>query len=273
MSLVSLNSVQFAVNYSHEAVNLADAGEIQFDLCKLPAWPDLVRQVHPKYPGYIHFNLAAGDGSLERVNWAELVELQEYTNTLNCNLHLVAPQGYDLSSKVQYQAALDCIVRDVAFVCQRIGAQRVIVETYPMYSLGREWLLPAVEPSSVNHIVDETGCGFLLDLAHCRLTAATLHMPEQEYISALPVKALRELHIVGVGEVNGVWMDHFPMTPPDWDCLDWSLGKITQGEWRTPEIAALEYGGLGEVFRWRTKAEVLRTEVPAIWRRLKGQVI
>jgi hypothetical protein len=52
----------------------------------------------------------------------------------------------------------------------------------------------------------------------------------------------------------------------DWEVLDWALKNIKDGKWRKPKIVAFEYGGVGEVFAWRTNIDILQTQVPLLYR-------
>jgi uncharacterized protein len=55
------------------------------------------------------------------------------------------------------------------------------------------------------------------------------------------------------------------MTEEDWDFLDWALGRIRAGAWRTPEIVAFEYGGVGPTFEAMTVREELAAQVPRLY--------
>jgi uncharacterized protein (UPF0276 family) len=110
----------------------------------------------------------------------------------------------------------------------------------------------------------------LLDLAHARITADTLGIDVKDYIKSLPLDRLVEMHITGVQKHNGVLTDHFGLDQKDWEILDWALKQIQAGLWRNPEILAFEYGGVGEVFAWRTRVEVLESQVPRLYRAVHG---
>jgi hypothetical protein len=85
-----------------------------------------------------------------------------------------------------------------------------------------------------------------------------------DYIDRLPMERLRELHLTGLRRYHGLITDHFELGDPDWQAAEWALQQILSGEWRQPEIIALEYGGVGDVFGWRTQSEALLAQVPRL---------
>ena len=96
-------------------------------------------------------------------------------------------------------------------------------------------------------------------------------MNETAHLAGLPVENLRELHITGIGPHEGCLVDHMEMQAADWVLLDWALEQIRAGLWAVPGVAALEYGGIGEPFRWRSQKSVLAEQVPQLYRRLRGK--
>ena len=165
-------------------------------------------------------------------------------------------------------------------VVARFGAERVVVEND--HSGGRN-LPAAYRPDVICRLVEETGCGFLLDVAHARIAARHLGLDVRPYIEALPVGRIREMHITGVqffdtawaerlrqaGEDESVirfcagrWMDHLPMTEEDWDLAAWALDRIRSGAWARPWVVAFEIGGVGPFFGATTDAGALARDIP-----------
>ena len=90
----------------------------------------------------------------------------------------------------------------------------------------------------------------------------------QAYLNAMPVDALRELHVVGIlPDKNefGVREDHFAMTDDDWAVAEWAVAQIRAGRWREPETMAFEYGGVGELFDWRSETDVIAAQAPRLY--------
>jgi uncharacterized protein (UPF0276 family) len=51
------------------------------------------------------------------------------------------------------------------------------------------------EPGFITAVVERTGAGLLLDLAHARVSAARMRMPIERYLAALPLDQVVQLHI------------------------------------------------------------------------------
>lgn len=90
--------------------------------------------------------------------------------------------------------------------------------------------------AAIRRIVSMLDAGMLLDLAHARVAAAFQGMTIQAYLLALPLERVREIHISGVREVDGVLRDaHEPLREADYAILEWVLKRTK------PEIVTLEY--------------------------------
>jgi len=266
-----ISRIPLAVNYSLETEALLREGRIDLDLYKLPDWPDLVNQISPQFPCYIHFTLAAGLGNVHQSDWEMIARLKAQTRTACVNLHLVAPKNLDPGDAQQVEAVLRQAEADVRLVGERVGMAQVILENVPISRTDDYYLLPVVTPQAISRVVRATGCGLLLDLAHTRLVAGVLGLDEREYLAGLPVENLRELHITGIGPHEGCLVDHMEMQAADWALLDWVLQQIRAGLWAVPSVAALEYGGIGEPFHWRSQKSVLAEQVPQLYQRLRGE--
>lgn len=260
--------MEFALNYSPEAADLLRAGRIAIDRFKCPDWPDMIAEASALRPPYVHFPLQAGGGAA--VDWDRVAELLERTGTPHVNLHLaplvaghpdIPPDTLDPA-----HAALlaERMVADTLAAVERFGPERVAVENIP-YRPGGRFLRPAVDPALIRRVVEETGCRLLLDLSHARITAASLGVEARAYVEELPVERLAELHITGIRQHNGRMEDHLPMTPDDWPHVAWAFERIRAGAWGEPRIVALEYGGTGPLFEWRSEAAVIAADVPRLY--------
>ena len=151
---------------------------------------------------------------------------------------------------------------DLEPALRRFGSDAVIVENLIYRGEDRGLLRAGVMPEVLSDLVDGTGCGFLLDVSHARITAATLGLDPWRYLDSLPVHALRELHVTGVHVIDGSLRDHLPFQATDWEFLDGVVARVLAGAWPTPGIVAFEYGGVGPVFEWRSDADVLAEQLP-----------
>ncbi len=293
--------MEFAVNYSTPAAELVCAGRIQADRWKVPAWPELIAQARSILPVYVHFPLRLGKGTGDAIDdetgepadWEQVERLLAQTGTRLINFHLSASvRDYpgvpeDSADPELVERIAENLVRDTRAVVARLGAERVIVENLPA---GWGFTRPAVLPQVIRRVVEETNCGLLLDLSHARISAGELGMEVREYISALPVRAVREIHITGVQRFDRDWVeqarraglddetlsrhaeqwhDHMPMTAEDWDLLGWALEQIQSGRWPEPWAIACEYGGIGGWLQAVTRKQVLSDELPLLYAMIK----
>jgi len=293
--------MDFAVNYSPETLKLLKKGEIQFDLVKLPAWPDVIKKVAGKHPCYVHFPLKVGRGNgvldnetKEPVQWKKIEKMLKQTGTPLVNLHVelsvkhypdIAP---DSTAPEHFDHILENILHDVCEAVNHFGPEKVIIENE--HDGKGSHLKLNILPELYHHIIAETGCGLLLDVSHARLAARALGVDEKEYLQSLPVRHIRELHLTGIQwfgdehiqkaraagleeawieKISYHWMDHLPMTEADWPMIQWALGNIRSGAWSHPWVASLEYGGLGGFFGAFTDEQVLLEQIPRLYRMIR----
>ncbi len=100
---------------------------------------------------------------------------------------------------------------------------------------------PESEPELIRGVIEETDCGMLLDLGHARIGASYWGIDIHDYLSALPLKRIRQLHLhsPGIGKSRQLEDLHEPMTELDYALLEWLLERSQ------PELITLEY--------WRDK--------------------
>lgn len=110
-------------------------------------------------------------------------------------------------------------------------------------------------PRVIRRVVEETGCGLLLNLGHARLAAHYLGTEVREHVAALPIAHIREFHLSGVQRFEGNWLkrasdagidadtirrfagrqvEHLPMTERDWALAAWAMGQIHSRAWGGP---------------------------------------
>lgn len=263
--------MKIALNYSPQAARLLDEGAIALDYYKCPDWPDMVATASQQRPVYVHFPLMAGRHNHDQVGWEKIDSLLAATATPYINTHL-APRASDFAGLTLDTAdpdddrrLRDAMMDDIQVMIERFGAERVILENAtwdPSYAIPGLVL----KTERISQIVRDTGAGFLLDVAHARCSAAYLGLDPRDYMNQLPVDRLKELHVTGVtyDTSQNRLNDHFPMTAADWELTEWALEKIHSGAWATPWAVALEYGGVGPGFGWRSHAEVIAVEVPRL---------
>ncbi len=163
------------------------------------------------------------------------------------------------------------ILSDVTELVKRFGSDRIIIENSPYHGDAGNTLRLCVEPGLISRIIEETGCGLLLDISHAIITSIYIGMDPLEYLSKLPVHKLKELHFAGIHRIKGS-MDRPSI---NFEAKLALVGlrfyaHIRTGEWSLPWMLAFEYGGVGAEFEWRSKAEVILDQVPKLLERVKS---
>jgi uncharacterized protein (UPF0276 family) len=266
-----LAALELSVNYSLEAAELLAEEKIQFDRIKCPDWPDTIAAARRLLPVYVHFPLDAGSRTGRPPNFAAAGAMARETDTPCVNLHLVTWQrdfpdhAADSADPRLIDQVVEQMLRDVSAAASVVGRDRIILENIPYFGPAGEFHRASVEPSVIRRVVEETGCGFLLDLSHARIAAHYMGIDPHEYILSLPVEQLRELHVTGVRPVNGRLADHMEFGDDDWTWAEWAMDHIRSGRWAKPWTVALEYGGIGEPFKWRSDKRAIEATVPRLF--------
>jgi uncharacterized protein (UPF0276 family) len=265
--------MKFAINYSKPAAELFNAGKIQFDLFKCPEWPELLETVGTHFPMYFHFCLLAGKGNVKKTDMNFVTDMMNKTNTKNINIHL-GPDVKDFDGMVDHtqdpqQIAVigEAMLEDIAFVAQRFGKDRVVLENCP-WSTRPEYRIPAavLRADVIAETVRRSGCSLLLDIAHALLASKWLGQDVHDYLKSLPWETLKEIHVSGTRQLtNGLWTDHFSMRDEDWQVTQWVFDRIHQGDWPRPEMVSFEYGGVGERFEARTDPAMIAEQTPRLY--------
>ena len=267
--------MELSVNYSLELEELLREGKFVVDRIKCPDWPDMIATARKLLPIYVHFPLDAGSRTGRPPNFAAADAMARDTDTPYVNLHLVTwhrdfpdhpPDSTDPSLKGK---VIEQMLADVAAASKVVGRERLILENIPYFGKSSEFHRASVEADVIRHVVEQTGCGFLLDLSHARIAAHYLGVEAHQYIDQLPVEDLRELHVTGVHMVKDRLADHMDLNDEDWTWFQWALDHIRAGAWPAPWTVALEYGGVGEPFKWRSEKRVLEEQVPRLYEMLK----
>jgi len=256
--------MQLAVNYSSPLIRLINERKIKVDLIKCPDWDGMLNEANPYGKITIHFDLDAGLGKTFKVDFDRIKYFKESTATPHFNTHLVTPSNFDIKSNEEQQNINALWRGEIQMMVENFGASNVVLEHFP-YTKATPHLQYATDSKVFSQVIQDTDCMLLLDLAHARITADTLGIDVKDYVSNLPLDRLVEMHITGIQHYNGVLTDHFGLAHEDWEIFTWALDQIKGGKWRKPEIIAFEYGGVGEVFAWRTDIDIIKSQVPRLY--------
>ncbi len=267
--------MHLAINYSSQAAKLVQSGRINIDYFKTPDWEWMVTEALHFRPVAVHFTLEAGNEGLGHLNWGVVEHIAQITATPYINLHLDSKREHfpgmpvNTTSPSDINRVFEVLQSDVMTVVKRFGSNRVIVENAPFRGEIGNTLRPCIDPDLITRIVQETGCGLLLDISHAYISAHYLGMDPIEYFSYLPVHQIKEMHFSGIHQLNGQLMDHLSILDEDWQRLKWVLERIKTGEWSQPWMIAFEYGGVGVEFEWRSDTDVIAGQVPELFEVIK----
>lgn len=270
--------MNLAVNYSPQAAELFQDKEITFDLFKCPDWDDLIVQAREVTDLYVHFPLITGqikDADLTRVE-----TLLTETQTPYVNVHLHATNDDFPNMRLNTRDPADAeqvtewLIMELESLISHFGAERIVAENLIYRGHGMNMLRPVVLPEVITEVLEHTGCKFLLDVSHARIAAYHLGVEEPtdlwDYLHRLPAERLTELHLTGIHFHDEKVKDHFGFTEGDWGVLEDVFSHIRSGKWAEPETVSFEYGGIGKPFAWRSKKEVLASDVPRLRNLIKA---
>ncbi|MCK9246154.1 MAG: DUF692 domain-containing protein [Anaerolineaceae bacterium] len=256
--------MKFAVNYSTPLKELIEQGEVRVDLLKCPDWDGIVKAAGTIGEVYIHFDIALGAGSVKKLDFALIDRLLYTTVTPHLNTHLSNHPSLEHDSPVNRKILLNRWKEDVACLRRNLPGVKIITENLPWHEQMPE-LKMAADPAMIADFIEESGLGLLLDLSHVQISARLMEVDPKDYVRRLPLDRLAELHLTGVRHYGGFLTDHFELQPQDWPLAKWAAEQLYAGAWRQPEIVAFEYGGVGDVFCWRTEPSALKAQVPLLY--------
>ena len=255
--------MQFAVNYSLALENLLLSHQVDVDLLKCPEWLGVIHAAQRLRPVYVHFDIGVGNGQIAALDYDALRSLLNQTKTPHLNCHLAGNSNLEAESTQDRSKQVALWANDLALLHSHLPEFPIVAENLPV-SLHDKGTYIGADPALINEALLSTETDLLFDLSHARISCAALGMELAEYVDKLPMQRMRELHITGLRAYNGSLSDHFELTDADWQAAQWAQQQIAVGAWREPEIVALEYGGVGDVFGWRTRPEVLLTQIPRL---------
>lgn len=133
-------------------------------------------------------------------------------------------------------------------------ARPLVLEPIPTYL---HLPLPQLgEVEFVHRFYAESGCGMLLDVAHAWLSAHYAGVAPREFVAALPLDRIVELHVAGTEpdrDLGGPWIG---AAAPEREVLDLALYAAA----RAPALRAVTF----DAFSTALTAETLRAGVQAI---------
>ncbi len=258
---------RLAANLSHELLDLLAEGLVVVDAVKVPTSgsgpaardADIALARSSGLPVILHhWGQPLTAGSADLMDRLDLEDLRGAVHAsraaeLQVHLYLLPSDAPDLTSpdrqsQAERRAILDRVRRNIEGL-QAWSGLPVLVENGVHWGTrvrpGRPGSVRCVvEPDFIRELVETTGCGLLLDVAHAQISALYLGLSFEEYLVGLPLAAVRELHANRPLWVDGVLRDrHGAVEEEDADRLARVLSVTTPG------TVTLEYGTVDPVHR------------------------
>jgi uncharacterized protein len=104
----------------------------------------------------------------------------------------------------QTQAGVEAVTRSISILQQALQVP-ILVETGVNYLRPRPDEMP--DGQFVAAVVERAECGLLLDMHNVFTNALNGRQPVDEFIDALPLERVREIHLAGGVELDGFWLD------------------------------------------------------------------
>jgi uncharacterized protein (UPF0276 family) len=236
--------IKLSVNLSNALIDLVHAGEVQIDGVEAVIYlsPERVLEARAALPG-MAFNFHAGRVGLEVSNRADLPRyLALCPDSPFISVHLAPLPMWITGTAMRSQVYLpqppsEMLVKHFIHKVKRLQAQEslpVILENMAVLRPGKFRF--ESDPQVITRVLEETSCRMLLDLAHARIAAQERSMPVEDYLLALPLEKVTQVHISGCRERDGVLYDaHQSLQEVDYALLDWVLPRVN------PDWLTLEY--------------------------------
>lgn len=262
--------MKLAINYSHQAKQLRLDGKIPVDLLKAALNKEWIEDAKSSGPIYVHFPLGTSPNGVinfdyELSDWTWIFGLMESTATEFLNLHIKVDEADYSKIPSEEKIFRDC-QRCIEELTRHVPPSQVIIENVVVRGNAPEFIHPTAFGPFFTHLVAETGCGLLLDTAHLRISCLELGLDFREEVLKFPLHAFKEWHICGVGKKpdKDVLFDSMPMTEDDWQATAFVVAAIREGHAAKPDIVAIEYGGIGDKFEWRSDPMEIFTECRSV---------
>jgi uncharacterized protein (UPF0276 family) len=238
---------QLTTNLSDPLLELLQRDEVTVDGVEVGPWFS-VQQVHryrqmlPHMPFYLH-----GGDLIERVGWVpgtirKIAAYLECTGSPWVSMHLTTwlPGMVWLMLRWGWRMPLSCparakrrLIRQAVKLSHSLSVPVLLENVEPLPFAGYEC---EVSAERIVEMLEGTGCDFVLDTGHARISAAALGIDAYRYLDRLPLYRVVQVHISGPREREGRLVDaHEPLQAVDYDLLEYALTRTD------PQVVTLEY--------------------------------
>lgn len=245
---------KIACNWSKELLGLITGNQVKLDYIKSGAFGafhddfETMRSLRPVLLHGLGHHETAGMKNTKVVDFKRANRLLAACGSPHYGLHLAITNG-DMApdlSKENIPERMFFVIQafkkklSVPLLLENIpeSPQEIVLYDYYPYS----------SPEQISKIIHDNDVDFLLDLTHAKIACITRGWDVRDYLRALPLKRIREIHVNGVGrDQNGFPDDtHEVMKDDDYELLDFVL------RYANPGIISLEYIGTPS----ETKAQI-----------------
>ena len=236
--------IKLSVNLSNALIDLVHAGEVQIDAVEVVPHlsPERIREARAALPG-IPFNFHAGRVGLDLYRRTDLPRyLALCPEAPFISLHLAPLPLWITVAAMRAQIFLPqpptaMLVRQFIRKVKRLQAHETLPVILENMAVLHPWkYLFESDPQVITQVLEETDCRMLLDLSHARIAAQERTLPVEDYLLALPLDKVVQVHVSGCRERDGVLYDaHQALQEADYALLKWVLPYVN------PDWLTLEY--------------------------------
>jgi hypothetical protein len=238
--------VKVGCNWSEHLYKLIQNGQVNIDYIKTGAFGpfethyDTMRSLRPVLIHPLGHYERAGMKNVETVDFARANRLLTESGSPHFGLHLCIMNS-DMAAPMSEEEIAGRMSENIQLFKKNLNFP-LLVENIP--DTPQEKVLydhyPYAEPEKISKAVADNDVDFLLDITHAKITCMHKKWDIHDYLKALPLRRIREIHTNGSGwDGHGNPDDtHHPMAEEDYALLEWVLGHAS------PHVVSLEYVGV-----------------------------
>lgn len=241
--------MKLSANLSQALIELIQNDLVALDAVEVGPWYS-IKQIQqfqarlPEWAFYFHPGNVIMQASLIPGTTQQLKRYLQYTQSpwASCHISLLMPGYIRLALQFGWYLpspnitkASQRFIRQVAKLKSKIDVP-IILENMPSPPDKNKRYAFNSEPALINDIIEQTDCAMLLDIAHARIAAAMRGIDVYDYLTALPLHRVIQIHISGSRKIDGYLQDtHEPLEEIDYTILEWVFERTK------PQIITLEY--------------------------------
>ncbi len=237
---------KLSTNLSRPLVELLEMDQTIVDAVEVGPWLSTqkvyeFRQQYPDLPVFLHFN-----NLVSKLRWIpgtrkSLSDYLRVTQSSWLSFHFsLLPPGFVWAANQlgiylpppDYENSTRVFIGQV----EKLKALHLPLLIENMPSFERLKYRFEIETKNIARILESADADFLLDMAHAQVAASVLKLDVHQYLDGLPLQKVRQIHVSGTRQKNGVLYDaHKALQEDDYRLLKWILERSS------PELVTLEY--------------------------------